>query len=342
MVKIIHVNKIQLNNQSIEQINQHQLMNNKFILSDNIKRSSIIIQPISYQCNNNQVVPDNQQTRISLNKRNIFDYSNNNLFDNRYKNKEENHRRKSIAFPWLKLWCCCLICAALILIGLIVTIAILISLHNSKTTTSITSTYTTTLTTSTTTTTIISPSNWLINGDGESGLCSTNNSVVHPTGWNLNGSITQVYYNNSEANILSTDPGPNNRGRCFFYGGPSPFDSSMWQYVNMSNLINPILIDNQTIYFNFSAWIGGYQGQTDNAQVSLTFLNQINQQVGSTFTLGPVTNTQRSNQTSLLFQSSNGFVPVGARSFLVMVKINFFQGYDNDGNIDNIDLYLHQ
>jgi hypothetical protein len=116
----------------------------------------------------------------------------------------------------------------------------------------------------------------------------------------------------------------------------------MWQIVNMTSSINPVLIDNQTVRFNFSAWLGGYANQDDNAQVSLTFINQANQKVGNSSTLGPVLATARNSTTSLLFRQTSGVVPVGARSFTVMVTITRVNGTDDDGAVDNIVLYLYQ
>jgi hypothetical protein len=95
--------------------------------------------------------------------------------------------------------------------------------------------------------------------------------------------------------------------RCYFYGQISAV-TSMWQTVNLTGLIDPLLIDNQTVWFNFSAWIGGYANQDDNAQASLTFLNQTNQKVGNTITLGPILAAARGSITSLLFQQADGLV----------------------------------
>ncbi len=184
-------------------------------------------------------------------------------------------------------------------------------------------------------------SNWVVNGDGETGPCASSMGVTHPTGWNCNGTITQIYYNTTNGDQLSTYPGPSNRGSCYFYGQISTV-TSMWQNVNMTSSINPVLIDNQTVLFNFSAWLGGFGTQNDNAQVSLTFINQVNQQVGSNFTLGPVLAAARGNITSLIFQQTSGFVPVGARSFIVMVTIILSAGTYNDGDVDNIVVYLYQ
>ncbi|CAF1374011.1 unnamed protein product [Adineta steineri] len=101
-----------------------------------------------------------------------------------------------------------------------------------------------------------------------------------------------------------------NRGNCYFYG-QNTGNSAMWQYVNMTSTINAVLIDSHTVYYNFSAWLGGWQGDRDSAQASLTFYNQTNQTMGSTVALGPVTHTDRADITSLLYREADGIVPVG-------------------------------
>jgi hypothetical protein len=50
--------------------------------------------------------------------------------------------------------------------------------------------------------------NWLINGDGETGPCESSSGVTHPTGWNYNGLITQIYYNNTNGDLMWDDTGP--------------------------------------------------------------------------------------------------------------------------------------
>ena len=116
----------------------------------------------------------------------------------------------------------------------------------------------------------------------------------------------------------------------------------MWQTVTMAPSINVSLIDNHRIGFNFSAWIGGYRTQDDNAAASLTFLDQGSQKVGNTVTLGPVMAMDRQNITSLIFQQTNGLVPAGARSFLAIITMTCLQPIDNDGCIDNIAVLLYQ
>ncbi|CAF1049715.1 unnamed protein product [Adineta steineri] len=183
--------------------------------------------------------------------------------------------------------------------------------------------------------------NWVINGDAETGPCQSGSGVTHPTGWSYSGTITQMYYGNVVGNQMLTDPGPSNRGNCHFYGGNSA-STTMWQTHNMTNSINPLLIDSQKIWFDFSAWIGGYLDQDDNAQVSLTFLNQSNQNVGNSTILGPVLAVDRGNKTSLVFRQAIGPVPVGARTFTVKVTMTRASGVSDGGDIDSIVLFLYQ
>lgn len=116
----------------------------------------------------------------------------------------------------------------------------------------------------------------------------------------------------------------------------------MWQTATISNLINPILIDNQKISFNLSAWLGGYYNQDDNARVSITFMDQNNQQTGDTITLGPVLAADRGNLSSLIFRQTNGLVPIGARSFTITVTITCVFPTTADGASDNIALVFYR
>jgi len=130
------------------------------------------------------------------------------------------------------------------------------------------------------------------------------------------------------------------RGNCFFFGQIST-TTSMWQTVNLTNTIDPHLIDNHVVKFNLSAWIGGWSSQNDNAQVSVIFFDQTNQIIGSQTTIGPVLAADRGSQSSLLFRQANDYVPIGARSFTVIVLITCSVSPSNDGSIDNIGIYLY-
>ena len=115
----------------------------------------------------------------------------------------------------------------------------------------------------------------------------------------------------------------------------------MWQIINLTNYVSQILIDNQTVNFNLSAWLGGITNQDDNVVITLTFLDQSNQMVGNSISIGPVLAVDRGNHTSLIPLGANGFVPIGARSVTLLVTITRISGLQNNGDVDNIVLYLY-
>lgn len=117
--------------------------------------------------------------------------------------------------------------------------------------------------------------------------------------------------------------------------------TSMWQIINLTNYVSPILIDNQTVNFNLSAWLGGITNQDDNVIITLTFLDQSNQMVGNSISIGPVLAVDRGNHTSLIPLQVNGFVPIGARLLTLLVTITRVSGLQNNGDVDNIVLYLY-
>lgn len=115
----------------------------------------------------------------------------------------------------------------------------------------------------------------------------------------------------------------------------------MWQTVSLANTVNPLLIDNHTVKFNLSAWIGGWSTQNDNAAVSVVFNDQANQMIGSQTTIGTVLAADRGSQSSLLFRQATDFVPIGARSFTVIVNITCVIPPSNDGDVDDIGIYFY-
>ena len=138
----------------------------------------------------------------------------------------------------------------------------------------------------------------------------------------------------SHENMLST------RGNCLFYGN-NALNTSMWQAVNLTEFTDASLIDNQTIHFNLSAWLGGYGNHNDRVTVFLTFLDTSNRMVGQISSIGPVTNVLRNSATSFLFEQTNGIVPTGARSILVYVVIERDIGGINVGYADDINVSLY-
>ncbi|UJR18827.1 hypothetical protein I4U23_021955 [Adineta vaga] len=171
-------------------------------------------------------------------------------------------------------------------------------------------------------------------------LNNTHTSIVSPTDWEYNGTVTQAYYNNTYSGQTSTSPGPNDRGQCHFYAQISSI-TTMWQKRNFTSFFHS-LIDNQTVWFNFSAWIGGRGENDDNSQASVMFFDKFNQMTGNISTIGPVLASDRSNITSLIFRQKGGRVPNGTRSFQIFVKFTRTGGTYNNGAIDNISFILYQ
>lgn len=132
-----------------------------------------------------------------------------------------------------------------------------------------------------------------------------------------------------------------NPGHCYFYGHNSLI-TSMWQIINLTNPFDHLLIDNQTLKLNLSAWIGGYQNQNDKAVVSLAFFDQFNQTLGNGLAIGPVLANDRGNKSKLLFRSAGLVVPVHTRFMIISVNITLSYGTWNQGYVDNIAVILYQ
>jgi len=116
----------------------------------------------------------------------------------------------------------------------------------------------------------------------------------------------------------------------------------MWQIVNLTQYIDSYFIDNQIAKYNLSAWIGGYLSQDDNAVVSLRFLDQFNQIIGSVVTLGPVLAADRASISKLLFRQAQGLIPLGTYFFKIEAVYTTVMGPHNNGNIDNIAVTIYQ
>ena len=107
----------------------------------------------------------------------------------------------------------------------------------------------------------------------------------------------------------------------------------MWQTIDLNNYADRYLIDNQLVKYNLSAWLGGYTNQNDNVVVSLLFQDQFNQTIGNGTQIGPVFAIDRGNKTSLLFRQTNGLIPIGAYTIIVVVRISFTTGNRNNGDL---------
>lgn len=132
---------------------------------------------------------------------------------------------------------------------------------------------------------------------------------------------------------LTSDPGPPDRGALFFSGGIDVALASMTQLLSISN--ESSAIDAHLVSFNLSGYLGGYATQADNAGFSVSFENASDVVIGSAF-IGPVSNADRGNATSLLLRETSGFIPVGTRSILFTYTATRLEGNNDDGYADNL------
>jgi hypothetical protein len=107
------------------------------------------------------------------------------------------------------------------------------------------------------------------------------------------------------------DPGPMppaTRGAHFFYGGLNSASSSGGQTVTGSTPEVQAAIDAGVVTYDLSGWLGGFEGQNDNARLTLSFLDTTNGSLGSVL-LGPVLAGDRGNQTAFSSGRSRGLCP---------------------------------
>ncbi len=181
--------------------------------------------------------------------------------------------------------------------------------------------------------------NLIINPGAEAGAGSPTGDVVPVPAWTPGGQFTAVQYGANGGFPASSDPGPANRGVNFFSGGQFTALSTGTQTIDVSPGAAPI--DAGTVTFDLSGFLGGYDGQDDNAVLSLTFQNGGGGSLG-TAQIGPVLSADRNGQTGLLARATSGAVPAGTRSIFVALTLTRTAGSYDDGYADNLSLILTQ
>jgi hypothetical protein len=188
------------------------------------------------------------------------------------------------------------------------------------------------------------PKNIIHNGNAEAGAGSSTGAVVPVPDWtdSTGTSFTAVKYGATGGGFLTaTSPGPANRGANFFAGGPNdPNDSIVaTQTVNLAAFVNSIKGGHVTA--KLTGWLGGSGTRTDEAFVELDFKNSKGFLVGTSMTLGPVTESDRGGQTELLERTAASTVPKSARSAFVQLSFSRQVGQTyNDAFMDDIRLKL--
>jgi hypothetical protein len=189
-----------------------------------------------------------------------------------------------------------------------------------------------------------SAKNVLLNGNAETGHGSSTGAVVTVPHWtdSTGASFTAVKYGATGGGFLTaTSPGPAKRGKNFFAGGPNdPLDSIVAvQTVNLKPYVNSI--KGGHVMAKLSGWLGGSGTRTDEAFVEVDFKNAQGSLIGTSMTLGPVTESDRGGVTELLNRTDTATVPKGARSAYVQLSFSRQSGQTyNDAFADNVSLVL--
>lgn len=175
------------------------------------------------------------------------------------------------------------------------------------------------------------------NGPGDSG---GETPVSQIPGWTRNGDIDVLPYG-AHGIVSLSDPGPSNRGQKLFTGGPDTPNTSASQTIDLSSQIAGKSIENDEISYTLSGYLGGYGSQGDNATLLVQFEDHAGKILG-TAQIGPVSVTDRRNQTELLQRTTTGKVPKGTVKLVVTLRMIRTFGTDNDGYADNLSLILQK
>lgn len=181
--------------------------------------------------------------------------------------------------------------------------------------------------------------NIIVNGDAESGPGAPSDGLPLMTipGWQRSGNFEVTQYGASGGFPELTDPGPTDRGKNFFNGGPDNPKSSATQTDRIVGLDSEI--DGHQLAFDFSAYIGGYSNQNDHCTITAVFESKSGKALGSA-KLGPVMAADRQDKTGLFARSTTGAVPAGTRAVSITMTIVRTDGAFNDGCADNLSLVL--
>jgi hypothetical protein len=180
--------------------------------------------------------------------------------------------------------------------------------------------------------------NLIANGNAELGPgSSTGQPVLLVPAWVTTGPFTVVPYTAGGGFPTASDPGPPDRLNQFFAGGSGALSTAS-QDIDVSG--NASDINPGKVTCDLSGWFGGFLTDEDNATLTLTFFDGVNN-LGS-FIIGPVTASQRGNQTGLLLRSLTGLqVPPNTTRLHLVLTMTRASGAFNDAYADSLSLVLH-
>jgi uncharacterized protein (TIGR03437 family) len=186
-------------------------------------------------------------------------------------------------------------------------------------------------------------SNIIVNSGAESGAGGDGTSqVANVPGWSGTGGCDVYTYATAYSNVSAikpTDIVPRGTGNNYFAGGIQPLSCTFTQGIDLSS--GGPTFDAGTVTFAASAYLGGFGSDGDNATLGVVFEDGSGNQLSS-LTLGPVGPSDRANQQSGLYlQRQIGQIPVGTRSAVLTLNMNWVNGANNEAFADNLALVLN-
>ena len=184
-----------------------------------------------------------------------------------------------------------------------------------------------------------STGNLIVDPGAEQATPTPGGGQVLVPGWSnaVGSTFTATAYGAAGGFPGPDSPGPSNRGKNFFAGGPGGAVSKASQTDSLEQY--QTLIGGGNAIFTLSAWLGGYATQGDYATLTITWQTSSGEDIGQA-TIGPVTETQRNGVTGMLFRSLSGKVPTAASQVRLTIYMVREAGEYNDGYADNLGLTI--
>ena len=181
--------------------------------------------------------------------------------------------------------------------------------------------------------------NLIFNGNAEAGSASPAGYEVVPVpGWTTTSNFTVGQY--GVGGFPKTDdPGPADRGKNLFAGGPNNASSSAVQIIDVSAAADAIQKDEVT--FNLAGYLGGWEGQNDSAVLTATY-RDVNDKVLGRTVLGPVLADYRNRKSGLWPLNQSGALPLATRKIEFELQMTRTDGNYNDGYADNLEFRLNR
>jgi hypothetical protein len=185
--------------------------------------------------------------------------------------------------------------------------------------------------------------NLVRNGDAQTGTAASDSSTVAPVpipGWTTTANLTEhVYATTSFPDAAAA--AAINGGTQFFAGGPHASADNTAETASQDVDVSAAAaeIDAGGVTATLAAALGGFESQGDAAKVDATFVAADGRTLASV-SVGPVSASDRGEETKLLPRSASVAVPAATRSVRLVITATRVEGNYNDGYADNVSLTL--